>query len=98
MNYTFLATQTEGYSATDLQDLVSRAFHQLAIRASGDMSQVRIFQDNGPFVTLIFPFQEVLTVADFAAAQVDFIPLSLRDVNLQKSEVAWSDIGGMRCL
>jgi len=41
LNYTFLATQTEGYSATDLQDLVSRALHQLAMRASGDMTQVR---------------------------------------------------------
>jgi hypothetical protein len=56
------------------------------------------------FIMLIFVhatdrlFQNVLTSADFAAAQVDFIPLSLRDVNLQKSNVAWSDIGGTRCL
>lgn len=77
LNYTFLATQTEGYSPTDLQDLVSRALHQLTMRASNDMDQ------------------DVLTSADFAAAQVDFIPLSLRDVNLQKSDVAWSDIGGL---
>lgn len=31
---------------------------------------------------------------DFEKAQVDFVPLSLRDVKLQKSDVAWSDIGG----
>lgn len=36
-----------------------------------------------------------LTIADFSNAQADFIPLSLRDVKLQKSEVAWSDIGGL---
>jgi peroxin-1 len=37
----------------------------------------------------------LLTSADFDAAQVDFVPLSLRDVKLQKSDVLWSDIGGM---
>jgi peroxin-1 len=36
----------------------------------------------------------VLTANDFTTAQVDFIPHSLRDVKLQKSDVAWSDIGG----
>ncbi|KAF8629161.1 hypothetical protein AX17_005746 [Amanita inopinata Kibby_2008] len=36
-----------------------------------------------------------LTAADFATAQVDFVPLSLRDVRLQKSEISWSDIGGL---
>lgn len=35
-----------------------------------------------------------VTGADFDTAQVDFVPLSLRDVKLQKSDVAWSDIGG----
>ena len=35
-----------------------------------------------------------LTAADFKAAQVDFVPLSLRDVPLQKSSVEWADIGG----
>ena len=35
-----------------------------------------------------------LTAVDFKAAQVDFVPLSLRDVPLQKSTVEWADIGG----
>ena len=38
----------------------------------------------------------VLTVDDVNAAQADFTPLSLRDVKLQKSEVQWSDIGGLQ--
>ena len=33
LNYTALATQTEGYSATDLKDLVARAVHRAAIRS-----------------------------------------------------------------
>jgi peroxin-1 len=35
-----------------------------------------------------------LTLADFEKAKEGFIPVSLRDVPLQTSEVAWSDIGG----
>lgn len=37
-----------------------------------------------------------LSLADVRAAQADFTPLSLRDVKLQKSEVEWSDIGGLQ--
>ncbi|KDR75275.1 hypothetical protein GALMADRAFT_226942 [Galerina marginata CBS 339.88] len=73
INFTELSTQTEGYSATDLKDLVARAIHQVAMRANTD------------------PY----TQADFTAAQVGFVPLSLRDVKLEKSDVAWSDIGGL---
>lgn len=36
-----------------------------------------------------------LTPADFTEAQVGFLPLSLREVKLQKSEVQWADIGGL---
>ena len=32
---------------------------------------------------------------DFTTAQEDFVPLSLRDVNLQKSTVSWADVGGL---
>lgn len=38
LNYVSLATQTEGYSATDLRDLVGRAVHQAAIRTLGGSS------------------------------------------------------------
>jgi peroxin-1 len=39
-----------------------------------------------------------LTAAYFEAAQVDFVPLSLRNIKLQKSDVTWSDIGGRLCI
>lgn len=38
--------------------------------------------------------QPTISAEDFAAAQVDFVPLSLRDVKLQKSDIVWADIGG----
>ncbi|KAF9460743.1 P-loop containing nucleoside triphosphate hydrolase protein [Collybia nuda] len=77
LNYTALATQTEGYSALDLKDLIGRAVHQVALRASSGAEPI------------------TLTSRDFVTAQSDFVPLSLRDVKLQKSDVAWSDIGGL---
>lgn len=40
-------------------------------------------------------FQLQLATDDFVAAQKGFVPLSLRDVKLQKSEVQWADIGGL---
>ncbi|KAG6879138.1 hypothetical protein C0992_004955 [Termitomyces sp. T32_za158] len=40
LNYTALATQTEGYSVIDLQDLVGRAIHQVAIRAADGKQSV----------------------------------------------------------
>ncbi|KAF5351610.1 hypothetical protein D9756_007497 [Leucocoprinus leucothites] len=78
LNFTALATQTEGFSALDLQDLVARAIHQVAMRVAQSNSQTT-----------------KLTATDFANAQADFVPLSLRDVKLQKSDIAWSDIGGL---
>ncbi|KZT66890.1 AAA-domain-containing protein [Daedalea quercina L-15889] len=81
VNFTALATQTEGYSVTDLKDLVARAVHQAAIRTSetGESEETP---------TTLIP-------DDFATAQVDFVPHSLRDVKLQRSEVEWADIGGL---
>lgn len=47
LNYISLATQTEGYSATDLQDLVKRALHIAMIRAADEKSPtVRVHQGN----------------------------------------------------
>ncbi|OCH84801.1 AAA-domain-containing protein [Obba rivulosa] len=84
LNFAALATQTEGYSVTDLKDFVTRAVHRAAMRAA----QIRLDDDED--------VQMTLTPEDFTAAQVDFVPLSLRDVKLQKSDVAWADIGGLR--
>ncbi|KAF8515366.1 AAA-domain-containing protein [Hysterangium stoloniferum] len=46
LNYISLATQTEGYLATDLHDLVSRAVHQATIRAAKDQVQALLRQDD----------------------------------------------------
>jgi peroxin-1 len=93
LNYTVLATQTEGYSATDLQDLVARAVHQVAVRSADGSKPVGVSWAHWNCAQ--FLVQPLLASTDFDAAQVDFVPLSLRDVKLQKSEVSWSDIGGM---
>ncbi len=94
LNFVALATETEGYSATDLQDLVARAVHQAAVRSSGDFAKVRLPNLFEVFIALKKCAQVTLTAVDFKAAQVDFVPISLRDVPLQKSTVEWADIGG----
>lgn len=97
LNFTALATQTEGYSVTDLKDLVSRAIHRAVIRSTNldDNTEVRVCHNASDNAQCLTPLiQTTLTADDFATAQVDFTPLSLRDVKLQKSEVVWADIGG----
>ncbi|GJE90322.1 PEX-1N and AAA domain-containing protein [Phanerochaete sordida] len=81
LNYTALATQTEGYLANDLKDLAARAVHRAAMRVAEHEDEKT--------------FQPTLSADDFAAAQVDFVPLSLRDIKLQKSDIVWADIGGL---
>lgn len=81
LNFAALATQTEGYSASDLQDLVARAIHQVAMRISLDPSA-----------------HAELSHGDFIKAQTEFVPLTLRDVKLEKSNISWSDIGGEGCV
>ncbi|ETW75050.1 AAA family ATPase, CDC48 subfamily [Heterobasidion irregulare TC 32-1] len=42
LDFVALSTETEGYSATDMQDLVARAVHQAAIRSSKGASGVSL--------------------------------------------------------
>ncbi|TFY68057.1 hypothetical protein EVG20_g3702 [Dentipellis fragilis] len=81
LNYTSLASETDGYFAMDLHDLVDRAVHEAAARLANESEN-----DDAKIV---------LTAADFTAAHVGFVPLSLRDVPLQTSTVQWSDVGGL---
>ncbi|GAA6011810.1 hypothetical protein JCM11491_000758 [Sporobolomyces phaffii] len=78
-NAASIAAMTEGYLPADLRDLVDRAIHQSAIRT----------------MTQSMGSAPVLSADDFIQAQLGFVPLSLRDVKLQKSAVQWSDIGGL---
>ncbi|BGP21579.1 peroxin-1 [Rhodotorula toruloides] len=82
LNYASIAAVTEGYLPADLRDLVDRAVQQAAIRSMSSASA----SSYGALE---------LTADDFTAAQQGFVPLSLRDVKLQKSEVQWADIGGL---
>ncbi|KAI0070853.1 AAA-domain-containing protein [Panus rudis PR-1116 ss-1] len=82
LNYTALAMETEGYLATDLKDLVGRAVAQAAVRAAN-------YDDDEEYQPRLLP-------EDFTEAHKGFVPLSLRDVQLHKSDVSWADIGGLR--
>ncbi|GJJ08536.1 hypothetical protein Clacol_002754 [Clathrus columnatus] len=77
LNFAAIATQTEGYLAMDLNDLVFRAVHEAMRRSIQERLEVTLTQE------------------DFETARKDLIPLSLRNVELKRSEVLWSDIGGL---
>lgn len=80
LDYAAVAATTEGYLPADLRDLADRAVQQAAIRSLSERAA---------------PAALTLTPEDFSTAQQGFVPLSLRDVKLQKSEVQWADIGGL---
>ncbi|KAL4070159.1 P-loop containing nucleoside triphosphate hydrolase protein [Scleroderma yunnanense] len=81
-NYAMIASHTEGYAPIDLQTLMKRSLHRAASRA---------FEAHGPNAS-----QVTLSMEDFSKAQVDFVPYALKDVPLQKSDVEWTDIGGLK--
>ncbi|TKY89111.1 hypothetical protein EX895_001642 [Sporisorium graminicola] len=111
LNFVTLATQTEGYLPADLQDLVERATHQAAIRSANATQRAPTTRpavngiakngiQHGAANGVVTPPTETeqglsITMDDFTQAQDGFTPMSLRDVNLEKSSVAWSDIGGL---
>jgi peroxin-1 len=77
-----------------LKDLVARAIHQVAMRAINPGVQVSLFHFESRVSAKKLEIKSILTQSDFANAQVDFVPLSLRDIKLEKSDITWSDIGG----
>ncbi|EIW74842.1 AAA-domain-containing protein [Coniophora puteana RWD-64-598 SS2] len=88
-NVSLVASATEGFAPADLDDLVGRAVHQAAMRAVAVRAEVAGDVVNGQTPGT------ALSAADFVSAQKDFVPLSLRDVPLQKSDVEWADVGGL---
>lgn len=78
-----IAGSSDGYQPGDLWTLVERAKHQAIIR------KVEGFTGQPEKVNLL---QQV----DFDSALQDFVPSSLRGVKLQKSNVSWTEIGGLK--
>ncbi|KAG0145472.1 hypothetical protein CROQUDRAFT_78787 [Cronartium quercuum f. sp. fusiforme G11] len=78
----FATDNTEGYQPADLLDLVDRAIQRAVIRNLQKSTE-------GPDGTVS------LENVDFQEAQSGYVPISLRDVKLEKSDVEWADIGGL---
>ncbi|KAH7908843.1 P-loop containing nucleoside triphosphate hydrolase protein [Hygrophoropsis aurantiaca] len=83
-NYSTISLQCEGYSPVDMKDLVARAIGE---------SMSRAFKSEGENVQVV-----TLSAADFTVAQTGFVPLSLKDIPLQKSDIEWADIGGLKAV
>lgn len=78
-----VANLTEGYLGGDLAFLTERAKHEGLMRQmlSGDKEQEVV--------------DSQLMTIDYQKALTGFTPASLRGIKLQKSTVAWKDIGGL---
>lgn len=96
LDFTALATDTEGCLPVDLRDLVNQAL-QSAVAAQQTVNEVRSALILRPInADPHSDLQDILLDMDtFSRTLTKFTPLSLRDVKLQKSNVAWSDIGGL---
>ncbi|KAK9451685.1 P-loop containing nucleoside triphosphate hydrolase protein [Limtongia smithiae] len=78
-----IADKAEGYLPGDIMVLTARAKHE---------SLIRTFNDHHVDTADTTSLKQI----DFENALKDYVPTSLRGVNLQKSSVSWKDIGGLR--
>ncbi|CDK26708.1 unnamed protein product [Kuraishia capsulata CBS 1993] len=76
-----IAIETEGYLAADLRILAERAHHNLLNDIYEQDSDV---------------YDLEITNAHFQKALQGYVPSSLRGAKLQKPEVDWLDVGGLR--
>ncbi|KAA8906677.1 hypothetical protein TRICI_005100 [Trichomonascus ciferrii] len=76
-----VAGATEGYQPSDLWTLVERANHESILK--------KLESDS-------LDSSRTVCQSDFDKAMEDFVPASLRGVKLQKSSIAWTDIGGLK--
>lgn len=87
----------EGFLAADIDTIVQRAIRISsweAIKATISQEFTQEFLDGSQCSSP--KLQDIkLTNQDFAQALVDFVPISLRNVPLLKSEIKWSDVGGL---
>ncbi|KAI8462048.1 adenosinetriphosphatase [Phakopsora pachyrhizi] len=90
--YESVGAKTEGYLVVDLKDLIDRVIHLAIIRSLklDSLSKQDLQKDLDKVSTKV-----VLELKDFESAISDFLPISIRDLKLKKSNVQWSDIGGL---
>jgi len=82
-----IGARAEGYAPADLDTLVERAMHTSLLRLVEQSLSGKVpVPSHGPTITSV----------DFEAALEGFTPASLRGVALAKSDVKWSDVGGLK--
>lgn len=84
IDFGFLSSLTEGYSVRDLSSATDRAFHQM-------LKRYTLFQSSEEAVDV-----QKLQQIDFAEGLKNFQPTALIGVDLFKSSVKWSDVGGLQ--
>jgi peroxin-1 len=82
LDFSLIASETEGYLPADLRTLINRAYDASIMRwmeadVLNDADEVQMDED------------------DFRVAMEGFVPAALKGVKLVDSETSWADIGGM---
>ena len=103
LDFVSLSYLAEGYTPADIRDLVDNAMQGMIIRMMEGSSQVSEVpslpvQRSVLNPSYFLPKQRGLVQDDFVRAAEESKPRSLRDVKLQTSQIAWSDIGGEPCI
>ncbi|KAE8900407.1 hypothetical protein PF005_g1768 [Phytophthora fragariae] len=84
IDYSLLSSLTEGYSLRDLSSATDRALHQMFKRHA-------LLQPSKSF-EVTYKVQQ----SDFVEGIEDFQPTALIGVDLFKSSIKWSDVGGLQ--
>jgi peroxin-1 len=88
-----IAGSTEGYQPGDLWTLAERANHEVLLQK---LNAAHVAVENGVPDSNVAVQGDLVTQAHFETAMKDFVPSALRGIKLEKSNVSWSDIGGLR--
>ncbi|KAK9478227.1 P-loop containing nucleoside triphosphate hydrolase protein [Lipomyces japonicus] len=93
-----IAAETEGYLPGDMFTLAERMKHESLVRLLepglrdiSNNNRSNAINHSPSSSSLLSLIQD-----DFKNAIKNFVPASLRGVNLQKSSVSWNDIGGLK--
>ncbi|RLN54267.1 hypothetical protein BBJ29_003677 [Phytophthora kernoviae] len=84
IDFGLLSSLTEGYSLRDLSSATDRALHQMFKREA-------LLQPNKSFI-----MTHKVQQSDFVEGIEDFQPTALIGVDLFKSSIKWSDVGGLQ--
>lgn len=93
-----IAGSTEGYQPGDLWTLTERANHEVLLRniEPTHLAVSTSVENGSSAASAPVSSNDIVLQADFESAMKDFVPSALRGIKLEKSNISWTDIGGLK--